>query len=48
VQQQQHEPVCVELFARELFPGWLSWGNECIKFQDMSFWEHAQPGQSPD
>ncbi|KAI8391261.1 MT-A70-like protein, partial [Radiomyces spectabilis] len=28
------EPRCVELFARCLLPGWTSWGNECLKFQN--------------
>jgi hypothetical protein len=38
----QHQRLCVELFARELFPGWLSWSNECIKFQDMTYWRPVQ------
>ncbi|GAB4823688.1 hypothetical protein N2152v2_010734 [Parachlorella kessleri] len=24
---------CLEMFAREMFPGWTSWGNEVLKFQ---------------
>ncbi|KAL6784179.1 hypothetical protein ACKKBG_A05115 [Auxenochlorella protothecoides x Auxenochlorella symbiontica] len=24
---------CLEMFARELFPGWVSWGNEVLKYQ---------------
>lgn len=35
---EEGRPVCVELFARELFPGWMSWGNEVIKFQGMEYW----------
>lgn len=29
----QLAPV-LQLFARELFPGWVSWGNEVLKFQE--------------
>lgn len=25
---------CIELFAREMNPGWLSWGNEPLHFQE--------------
>ncbi|XP_023002716.1 methyltransferase-like protein 2 isoform X1 [Cucurbita maxima] len=25
---------CIELFAREMTPGWLSWGNEPLHFQE--------------
>uniref|UniRef100_A0A3Q0SCG3 Methyltransferase 4, N6-adenosine n=1 Tax=Amphilophus citrinellus TaxID=61819 RepID=A0A3Q0SCG3_AMPCI len=28
---------CLELFARNLQPGWTSWGNEVLKFQHVSF-----------
>ncbi|KAJ7564984.1 hypothetical protein O6H91_02G043000 [Diphasiastrum complanatum] len=28
---------CLELFARELHPGWDSWGNEPLYFQNMKF-----------
>ncbi|XP_060099923.1 N(6)-adenine-specific methyltransferase METTL4 [Heteronotia binoei] len=28
---------CLELFARNLQPGWTSWGNEVIKFQHMDY-----------
>lgn len=27
----------LELFARNLQPGWTSWGNEVLKFQHTSF-----------
>ncbi|KAL1921514.1 uncharacterized protein VTP21DRAFT_11230 [Calcarisporiella thermophila] len=27
-------PRCLELFARNLLPGWTSWGNEVLKFQN--------------
>nr|XP_006634415.2 PREDICTED: methyltransferase-like protein 4 isoform X1 [Lepisosteus oculatus] len=28
---------CLELFARNLQPGWTSWGNEVLKFQHLSY-----------
>lgn len=28
---------CLELFARNLHPGWTSWGNEVLKFQNASY-----------
>ncbi|KAG8442140.1 hypothetical protein GDO86_011077 [Hymenochirus boettgeri] len=28
---------CLELFARNLQPGWTSWGNEVLKFQHMDY-----------
>ncbi|XP_020791392.2 N(6)-adenine-specific methyltransferase METTL4 [Boleophthalmus pectinirostris] len=28
---------CLELFARNLHPGWTSWGNEVLKFQHVSY-----------
>ncbi|XP_034562735.1 N(6)-adenine-specific methyltransferase METTL4 [Notolabrus celidotus] len=28
---------CLELFARNLQPGWTSWGNEVLKFQHTSY-----------
>ncbi|XP_030611808.1 methyltransferase-like protein 4 [Archocentrus centrarchus] len=31
------EAKCLELFARNLQPGWTSWGNEVLKFQHVSF-----------
>ncbi|KAK9818627.1 hypothetical protein WJX74_005012 [Apatococcus lobatus] len=29
-------PRCLEMFARELVPGWTSWGNEVLHFQCMN------------
>ncbi|KAI8972023.1 MT-A70-domain-containing protein [Mycotypha africana] len=37
-------PVYVELFARCLMPGWISWGNECLKFQHVSYYEKESQG----
>uniref|UniRef100_A0A3B4TYG1 Methyltransferase 4, N6-adenosine n=1 Tax=Seriola dumerili TaxID=41447 RepID=A0A3B4TYG1_SERDU len=31
------EATCLELFARSLQPGWTSWGNEVLKFQNSSY-----------
>ncbi|XP_061569935.1 N(6)-adenine-specific methyltransferase METTL4 [Cololabis saira] len=31
------EAECLELFARNLQPGWTSWGNEVLKFQHTSY-----------
>ncbi|KAJ4843254.1 hypothetical protein Tsubulata_048781, partial [Turnera subulata] len=28
---------CIELFARELFGGWTSWGNEPLHFQNSRY-----------
>ncbi|XP_020104842.1 methyltransferase-like protein 2 isoform X5 [Ananas comosus] len=28
---------CIELFARELTAGWISWGNEPLRFQDSLY-----------
>lgn len=28
-------PKCLELFARNLLPGWTAWGNDVIKFQQV-------------
>jgi hypothetical protein len=28
--------IKVELFARQLTPGWISWGNEVLRFQDAA------------
>ncbi|XP_052119127.1 methyltransferase-like protein 2 [Arachis duranensis] len=30
-------PRCIELFARELTAGWVSWGNEPLHFQDSRY-----------
>ncbi|KAI8640531.1 MT-A70-domain-containing protein [Parasitella parasitica] len=37
--ESKTNPVCVEMFSRCLYPGWISWGNECLKFQHLSFFE---------
>ena len=29
----------LEVFARNLVAGWWSWGDECTKFNEESFWE---------
>ncbi|KAK2859595.1 hypothetical protein Q5P01_004215 [Channa striata] len=31
------EAECLELFARNLQPGWTSWGNEVLKFQHTNY-----------
>ncbi|KAM7517154.1 hypothetical protein LguiA_006737 [Lonicera macranthoides] len=33
---------CIELFAREMFGGWTSWGNEALHFQDSRYFHRAQ------
>ncbi|XP_007433048.1 methyltransferase-like protein 4 isoform X1 [Python bivittatus] len=33
---------CLELFARNLQPGWTSWGNEVLKFQDLDYFTALQ------
>lgn len=33
---------CLELFARNLQPGWTSWGNEVLKFQHMDYFIRLQ------
>nr|KAJ3423177.1 Methyltransferase-like protein 4 [Polyrhizophydium stewartii] len=30
-----NEPLMLEMFARNLVPGWHSWGNEPIKFNQL-------------
>jgi len=32
-------PMCLELFARSLLPGWTSWGNEVIRFQHTDYFK---------
>ena len=32
-------PECLELFARNMRPGWTSWGNEVLKFQDINYFK---------
>ncbi|XP_071410830.1 N(6)-adenine-specific methyltransferase METTL4 isoform X2 [Pithys albifrons albifrons] len=33
---------CLELFARNLQPGWTSWGNEVLKFQHIDYFSLLQ------
>ncbi|XP_068955821.1 N(6)-adenine-specific methyltransferase METTL4 isoform X2 [Petaurus breviceps papuanus] len=33
---------CLELFARNLQPGWTSWGNEVLKFQHIDYFITSQ------
>ncbi|KAJ8376704.1 hypothetical protein SKAU_G00072840 [Synaphobranchus kaupii] len=40
------DAACLELFARNLQPGWTSWGNEVIKFQRLSYF-HVEPASGP-
>ncbi|NXD64391.1 METL4 protein, partial [Eolophus roseicapillus] len=35
---------CLELFARNLQPGWTSWGNEVLKFQRIDYFTVLQNG----
>ncbi|KFO27103.1 Methyltransferase-like protein 4 [Fukomys damarensis] len=35
---------CLELFARNLQPGWTSWGNEVLKFQHMDYFVALESG----
>ncbi|XP_067911995.1 N(6)-adenine-specific methyltransferase METTL4 [Heterodontus francisci] len=30
---------CLELFARNLQPGWTSWGNEVLRFQQLDYFQ---------
>lgn len=32
-------PRCLELFARNLWPGWTSWGREALRHQNMILYE---------
>eukprot|EP01079_Euglenida_sp_SAG-EU17-18_P009462 gene9462-1701_t len=36
----------VELFARNLTPGWVSWGNEVLKFQHEGFFHPLLSGET--
>lgn len=36
---------CLELFARNLQPGWTSWGNEVLRFQHMDYFTTLQNGK---
>lgn len=33
------DPRCLELFARNLWPNWTSWGNEVLLHQHIDFYE---------
>ncbi|XP_069885582.1 N(6)-adenine-specific methyltransferase METTL4 [Dipodomys merriami] len=35
---------CLELFARNLQPGWTSWGNEVLKFQHVDYFITLESG----
>ncbi|XP_047382896.1 N(6)-adenine-specific methyltransferase METTL4 isoform X1 [Sciurus carolinensis] len=35
---------CLELFARNLQPGWTSWGNEVLKFQHVDYFAALESG----
>ncbi|XP_058533039.1 N(6)-adenine-specific methyltransferase METTL4 isoform X2 [Ochotona princeps] len=35
---------CLELFARNLQPGWTSWGNEVLKFQHVDYFTALPSG----
>ncbi|XP_053427153.1 N(6)-adenine-specific methyltransferase METTL4 isoform X2 [Nycticebus coucang] len=37
---------CLELFARNLQPGWTSWGNEVLKFQHVNYFVTLESGSS--
>ncbi|XP_028729918.1 N(6)-adenine-specific methyltransferase METTL4 [Peromyscus leucopus] len=36
---------CLELFARNLQPGWMSWGNEVLKFQHVDYFIALESGR---
>jgi hypothetical protein len=39
----KQEPVRgLELFARDMNPGWTSWGNEPLLFQQASYFEQKK------
>ncbi|XP_002127115.2 N(6)-adenine-specific methyltransferase METTL4 [Ciona intestinalis] len=38
----QENSKCLEMFARNLMPGWTSWGNEVLKFQNVSYFQEAK------
>ena len=33
------DPKCLELFARNLTPGWTCWGNEVLKYQNICYFQ---------
>lgn len=37
---------CLELFARNLQPGWTSWGNEVLKHQELKYFQEADTAES--
>ncbi|GAB1605436.1 methyltransferase-like protein 4 [Argonauta hians] len=37
-------PRCLELFARNLWPQWTSWGNEVFKHQHLDYFEPVADG----
>ncbi|CAI9736749.1 N(6)-adenine-specific methyltransferase METTL4 [Octopus vulgaris] len=39
-------PRCLELFARNLWPGWTSWGNEVFKHQHLDYFEDVEDQES--
>lgn len=39
---------CLELFARNLQPGWTSWGNEVLKFQHTAYFTLTQMSDQGD
>ncbi|KAK4513895.1 uncharacterized protein ATC70_005902 [Mucor velutinosus] len=47
-QNNKKDPVCVEMFSRCLYPGWISWGNECLKFQHLSFFDKEDSLKGPE
>jgi len=38
IKKKQDEYAALEIFARHLVAGWTSWGDECLKFQDVRCW----------
>ena len=39
--QFEVDPKFIELFARSLTPGWVSWGNETLKMQHLSYFDSS-------
>ena len=43
VKQYYQEPFrCLELFARNLTPGWTSWGNEVLMMQNITYFDKLE------
>ncbi|XP_005095786.1 N(6)-adenine-specific methyltransferase METTL4 [Aplysia californica] len=40
------DPRCLELFARNLLPGWTSWGNEPLRHQHIDYFERLSNEQA--